>query len=100
MSESTDTGPRLSSALIRFAARLAPSEQRDAWHKEWRSVLWHAYFGLLRDGVPEEHVDGQLLGVCAEAFRNAGYLRLVWLRSALTPKRLLAHPRNPLILIA
>ena len=100
MSESTDTGPRLSSALIRFAARLAPSDQRDAWLKDWRSVLWHAYFGLLRDGVPEEDVDRQLLGLCAEAFRNAGYLRLLSLRSAMTPKRLLAHPRNALILIA
>src|SRR5438270_7240741 len=100
MSESTDSGPKLSSMLIHTAALLTPSGQRERWLKEWLSELWHAYFGLLREGVEEDEADRQLLGVCAGAYRDAGYLRLQWLRSVLSPKQLLAHPRNALLLVA
>src|SRR4051794_1726562 len=100
MSEPTDSGPRLSSMLIYAAAHLTPSGQRERWLKEWLSELWHAYFGLLRDGVTEDEADRQLLAVCAGAYRDAGYLRLQWLRGILSPKQLLAHPRNALVLIA
>src|SRR5690349_13110884 len=100
MPDSFETGPRQSSALIHAASRIVPRDAREAWLKEWLSEVWHAYFGLLRDGVEEENADRQLIPVCAGAFRDAAHLRSQWLYDRLTPSKLFANPKAVLIAIA
>ncbi|MCU1323413.1 MAG: hypothetical protein JWM43_3062 [Acidobacteriaceae bacterium] len=60
-------------AMLRAAAALVPRSQREEWHKEWQSELWH-----VRDSCCTRHTEWQsekeVAAFCFGAFQDAFHL--------------------------
>src|SRR4051812_33564847 len=59
--------------MIRVAAWLVPSGQRDGWQQEWSAEIWHRWQFLLHAGEWTASEQARLVRNCCGAFPDAAW---------------------------